>query len=309
MGFSKKASSGQKREVPVKYYNHLEEQFNEAIEEEGSNLVCYLAGIIDAGTQPDDEEYTIYDWKDDERQNNLIEKDFGCFVKDGKFHIPNRPTESVIFLVDFPDIMVNYGLLFGSGEDNYLPYRALLAGDWENKASITRLTPKSDTGYSDRSSVSKLAKAMGLVKSGTPSEDFELGELLGGVFMMQVEGQRGIKDDRYFNIKVKEITAKPKKTLAPEYDLEPFGIMLNEENDVELLKFLNPKVVNRLELAEEWEESMLKKQLEEYKASKGGSSDKPKAKPEPKKKASSGPKKIEAQQPEPDGEEDDGIPF
>lgn len=325
--FSKKAQKkGYDSKIDnVGFAEHLEEVFDEVFEEEGNVLPCIISGIVDTGSQTS---WTEYPWEDSQRQHDLLAKDFGCEVdeENGLFRIPSK-AETVVFFVDFPQIMVNYGRFFGGGgvvedgekfsygEDDYKPFRTLLAGEWDRVATPTPVVAP----FGAKSRIAKLAKATGVVKKGLPPDDFDIGDLLGEWIMMTVEGTRSGDDGEYYNVKVKTPTAKPKSVPTPDYDLEPFGIMFSGDNDPEDLKMIASKkvILNLLEQADGWEDSGLKAEIDTLKESRSnsnGSSDeeKPAKKPAPKKvtpKAKTPTQKVEEEADEDDDDNDDDCPF
>jgi len=267
MAFNKKVVVKQaSSNVDWKAYNkHLAEAIDEATDNgENKNLVCIISALIDSGMQKPDDEFTEYKWEDDERQNKLLEADFGCYVEEDKFYIPNRATDSVIIAVDFPDVMVDYGKYFNDGESDIKPYRHLLAGQWMGIAGITTLAPKSD-GYGTLTRITKLGKATGLVKGSKAPSDFALGDLLGKVFTMDLgyvwADNKKDKENPHLNINTGEPSSKHKSIPTPDYDLEPLGISMDGGNTDEELNQLSVSVIKRLELAEGWEESELRKEL------------------------------------------------
>lgn len=322
MAFKKVAKGGESstgqasRENWDAFYAHVEDVIRDVTEDgDSKNQVCFISGIVDTGTQtkePEDK-YTIYDWEDSERQHKLIAADFGCYEKEGKFYIPNKPekNDSITLYVDFPSIVVDYGILDGSGVPRFLPYRELLAGEWEGIATHTALSSK---GYGGKSRVNALAKATGLHKSGDLSGSFDVGQLLGLPFTMDIITNRGGDKQQYVNVKISNPSSKHKAIPVPEHDVEPFGIMMTGGNNPDDLKYIRKAVLRRLELADEWEDSELKKELE---AVKGGSSKeeeaptKVEAKAPAKTPAKAAPKKAPAKEAPPFevDEEDEDDPF
>lgn len=299
--------------------DYLESVVNEATNDgEDMNQVCFISGIIDSGTQPAQKPYTVYDEAEEgspesHKQSKLLEADFGCYVEDGKFYIPNKPMDSVLLLVDFPEVMVDYNkhpsVKDGNGEVK--PYRALLAGERDGVAQVTYLTPR-EQGYSSKSRIAKLSKATGCTK-GNPSKDFDIGELLGQPFTMDIECSRGGNENQFLNIKVSNPSSKHKAIPVPEHNVEPFGIMMdggNEEKDLIQIAYKRA-IINRLEMAEEWENSELKKELEALKEKKASdkASENPSEKTSTKSKAKASPKKEKPVEEPTELDFDDDIPF
>ena len=235
MGFNKKAkqtTSSYESNIDWEAYNqHLLEQINEATEDgDDSVQVCIISGLVDTGTQPPQEEYTVYDWEDSEQQNKLLKANFGCFVEDDKFHIPNRKNDTMVIMVDFPTIQINYGAFFSEdGADDWKPYRHLYAGDWKGVATPIILNPK-DGEYNPKSRISKLAKVTGCIKGSAAPADFDLGELMGKDLVMDITAEQ---NGEYININVKDPAKRNKAIPIPDHDIEPFGVMIGEENDPE----------------------------------------------------------------------------
>lgn len=272
--FKKKAKpvqSSSSKDIDWDGYNqHILEQVNAATDDgEDPVQVCIVSAIIDTGTQPPQEEYTEYNWEDDDRQNKLLKADFGCYVDGDKFYIPNRSADTVVICVDFPSIEINYGKFFNApegkkyGEDDFKPYRALVAGDWKGVATPIMLAP-SNGEYSSKSRIAKLAKATGAVKGTKVPADFDIGELLGGDLMMEITAE---ENGEYINVNVKDPSKRKKVIPIPDHNIEPIGVMIGEENDEDAIKQVNNKVKKLLKTAKEYEGSPLQKQLE------GGNSD------------------------------------
>lgn len=274
MTFKKKAqvpkqSSNQESNIDWEgFNNHVYEAIMEATDNgENTNQVCFISGIVDTGKQPPLEPYTVYDLAEEgtelaAKQQKLLDADFGCYVEDGKLYIPEKPVDSVVFFVDFPDIKINYSKYFGDGTEEPKPYRELLAGEWDKVATYTALMPDT-SGYGGKSRISKLAKATGVTK-GNPPADFDVGELLGQPFTMDIEVNRGGDKGQYVNVRVSNPSSKHKAIPVPEHDVVPFGVMMNGGNDEEAIKQIYRKstLLRRLEMAEEWETSDLKKEIE-----------------------------------------------
>jgi hypothetical protein len=207
--------------------------------------------------------------------------------------------------------MVNYGKFFNDGKDEWKPYRHLVSGEFMGLAGYTAITPAAD-GYSDLSMVSKIAKSTGAFKGkGKVGADFDIGEILGLPFTMDIEVSSAEKDGKYYtNVKAKNPSSKHKAIPVPKHDIEPVVVFFDDENDDDAVSQLRYSVIKRLEMAEGWDNCALKVQLE--KLGKLGDSSKEESSEEeeaPKKtiskKATSKP--TPAKQEEAD--EDDDNPF
>lgn len=264
---------------------------------------CFISGIVDSGTQSPAEAEREYDWEDTDQQNKLIKVGVGR-VEGDKFYVKNRDNDTIVMTVDFPTVMIDYAKhpASDSDEEDLKPYRALLAGDWDGAATPIALNP-ADDGYNPKSRIAKLTKATGIVKKGKVPKDFDLGELLFGEFMMNITAEWS-EDDKFMNVRTADPTAKPKAIPMPEHDIEPFAVMMDGGNEEEDLKQVNGKILKRLQLAKEWDDSELKKELEKLgRLSGNNDSEASSDKKSPKK-----PSKVE-QEPDEDLADDDDNPF
>lgn len=279
MAFTKTASTANNntptfsKKVDWDAFNrHVEEKILGATDNGSStNQVCFISGIVDTGIQPSANPYTEYDLADPikdkvnyEKQERLLAKDFGC-IKDeekGKFYIPKKPSDSILMFVDFPDIMIDYGKFFGEGSE-LKPYRTLLLGEWDRVAQVATLNPDKTNGYYHTSVIYKVAKAAGLFKDKLPA-DFDLGKLLGAVFTVDITVKRGGNEGQFLNVRVNNVASKHKAIPVPEHNVVPFGISMDGGNDEEALKqiYLKSAVIKRLEMAQGWESSGLKKEID-----------------------------------------------
>lgn len=271
--FSKKASDrsgGGGSNVDWDAYNdHLLEQ----IGEEEENRIAVVSGLIDLGIQ-DRPDY-VEEYKGTKAQEAALKSGKSRLDEDEENIItPLKPTEQIAIMADFPEIMINYGKFFSKdGEDDWKPYRHLITGEWWDKSARKMLAKgvslsckpddKSESGwaYDRKSNISKLAVATGVVAKAPVDQNFDIGELLGGVFTMDVSAEES-KDGKHINVKVKNISKKHEKIPVPDHDIEPFGVMFDGDNDEESLKQLRASVKNTLERAQGWETSGLKAELD-----------------------------------------------
>lgn len=267
---------------------------------------CFISGIVDSGTQSPAEAEREYDWEDTDQQNKLIKVGVGR-VEGDKFYVKNRDNDTIVMTVDFPTVMIDYAKhpASDSDEEDLKPYRALLAGDWDGAATPIALNP-ADDGYNAKSRIAKLAKATGIVKKGKVPKDFDLGELLGGEFMMNITAEWS-EDDKFMNVRTADPTAKPKAIPMPEHNIEPFAVMMDGDNEEEDLKQVNGKILKRLQLAKEWDDSELKKELEKMGRLSGSNDNEESSDKKPAKKVTK-PSKVE-QEPDEDLADESDNPF
>jgi hypothetical protein len=320
-------------------WDEFNEHLLEQIGEESESQVAILSGIMDLGIQerPDHEE----DYKGSTEQDKSISEGRSYLTEDETLIItPAKAVDSVALYADFPDVLVNYGKFFSKDEeDEWRPYRHLITNTWwdpvaklmvaKGAALSCRPNPKAPSGWAfdPKSTISKLATCTGAVPKGPVDQEFELGDLLGGVFVMDLQA---VRDKKYINVKALNIGTKHKAIPSPEYDLEPFGVSWKGGNDDSSLQQVRANIKSTMERALNWPDSKLKIEFEEYeKANKEAKADSSEGEPEeteepiaekttkkapPKKAVASGkkapPKKAAPKKtPDPEPEEDEDCPF
>ena len=292
MSFSLKAGNGGDNTNWSPWNEHLLEQIGKI-----KPRVAVLSGIIDVGTQ--EQEPARYDWEDTPQQREKLETVEGCHLDGNEIVIPRKPAPSIVMMADFPETLVDYGKhpYSESKEENWQPYRHLITNEFKGCATPCPLTHTKKTGvwaYDVKHRVSQIASAADLC-DGVAPQDFDLGELLGAVFTMELGA---VRNGEYINVKAKTISKKHEAIPVPKHDIQPFGILMNGENDPEDVKMIRKSIKTLLAKSPDYEGSLLKQQIE----SNGDNGDKPKqaAKKAPAKKAA--PKKAPA--PEPDYDDD-----
>ena len=307
MKASKGTSTGESNVDWTEFNKHLLEVLGEEEQQ-----VAILSGIIDVGVQY--REDLVVDYEGKEMQDKAIEEGRAVLSEDGqKLTLSMSPVGQVVLIADFPDLMVNYGKYMSKdGEDNFKPYRALVGGSWEGIAKGINMNSKKISGvwqFDPKSTISKLAKYCCGVSGAVP-QDYDIGNLLGEAFAMDV----GMKEiDGKFYANCKNVNRKHKMVEVPEHDIEPFGISFSGGNDPKDIFNINGQVFKLLEKAVGWNESGLKGEIEAYRKEKEEESTPEEETPKkaapkkaPPKKAA--PKKAAAVE-EPEDDEDDECPF
>lgn len=283
------------------------ESFNKHLLEvigEEEPRVAILSGIIDVGIQVRDD--LVVDYEGSDQQEKAISEGRAFISAEGnKLTVKMPPVGQVVFIAHFPEIQVNYGKYFSKdGSDDFSPYRDLVGGSWEGVAKGINMNSKKIGGvwqFDPKSTISKLAKFTCGVNGAVP-QDYDIGEFLGKAFAMDV----GMKEsDGKFFPNCKNVNRKHKMSEIPPHNIEPFGINFEGDNDKKDLSNINGKVFKLLEKAIGWNESGLKKELEEYnleKESEKEAKETPKAAP----KEDTKPKAIEQEE---DEDFDDDCPF
>lgn len=277
------SSSGEaKKEV------NYEELNNYVVEaaglQERETLVGVVAGIVDLGTQEqEDAEVEFKGTEEDEAAE--IEKNPNTYFKDGfdpqtKKSVrlkcwPQKPIQSVAVAVDFPDIIVDKGQFFGNS--NPMPLRLWMGGSFfmENTGMIiARPTPlkvvnlekdrnkKPVWSFSPLHLFYKMAVGAKLVKPGEPFVPRNIDQLVGKAF--QFEAQVFFKENKgkqYYTEYIKFVGGLGRGQSAPELE-NTFLVQFNQANDPEALKQLRNHVINTIKRAKNLNGSVIQKELE-----------------------------------------------
>jgi hypothetical protein len=288
MGFSLKPKKGSRSESNTESNIDWKEWNAHCFEKIGDeNRIGIICGIIDLGMHtPEDAEF-LWDGTPEEEEAAIADKPNTYFedIKGKRYkRWPQKPRQQIAIMADFPEIEINYGKHFSDdGADEIRPYRHIMNGEWDGELKGIDLmsSPPAEKGgvwtFSTKSYISKIAKACSLTDQ-VCTKDMDVGELLGGVFCCDLAAKFSKAENTGFlNIRVGAPTKKHEKIPVPEYALEGFGISLDEENSVEALKQLNNKLKKKIETAEDYQGSVLQKQLEAVGGTpaKGASKDAP----------------------------------
>lgn len=239
---------------------------------------------------------------------------------------PDR--QSVVYAVDFPDILLDKGKFFGETEPNPKPLRLWIGGQYWNKylgekgmMLVQNVIPLKVTNIGDeggakvwsmnpKSSLHKMAVASKIVNVGEAFLPQDVDKLLGKTlqFKAQVCFNKGKDGKEYYTEKLTFAAGLARGQSEKQVE-NTYLIQFNQENDPQALKELRKHVVNTIENAtnyvnqETGEPSAIKRQLDALRSGNTQTSEAPKqdVKEQPK------------QQPKPTSvpEEDDseGLPF
>ena len=259
-----------------------------------------ITGIVDLGTQKQpDAEYKLDDDDKDLSVDELTEKykeqfvenfsgddQYGKVVKFAetfdndtksrmiKKFVKQKPRQSIVYCVDFPEIMLNKGQFFGDTSGKESPLRLWVGGSFYQKhlgkMTVQNLIPLKKTNddklgwtLNPKSGLYQLAIGTKLITSEQPFQDNEIDKLLGKTaqFKIQVFNQKSTKDDRqFYTEKINFIGAIQKKD-KPFEDVETFLIQFNHPNDETALKQVRKYVINTITQATNFEGSAIQKQL------------------------------------------------
>ena len=194
-----------------------------------------------------------------------------------------KPRQSIVFAVDFPDIQVDYGQFFGYEKDEEgndivktVPYRMWYGGEFWMKSIgkmvVQNVIPlkkiKDDKmGYTmnPKSLPYKLAIATEVIKTGEAFDTNRVDELLGKTAQFQIHVYtEDFGGKTYLKEKLKFV-GKIQKKDKPFEDVEKTLIQFNKDNDVEAVKRIRASIINTLMLATNFEGSAIQEQLKEAK--------------------------------------------
>ncbi len=248
-------------------------------------VVGVISQIIDLGLQTQEDAKFVN--KDDEATMAKNIAEGRCYYEEGdEVDQRNQPTgnkvtykrwsqkpiQQVAITVDFPDILVDKGQFFG--ESKPLPYRLVMGGQFWDKGNREMILQrpvslklmknhKDQWSLSDKNTVHKMAVAADLIEAGGAFTPNRLGELLGKAFLFEVQAY--INAGGYLNERIIFKGKLMRGTQVPEYPLTPKIIGFNAENDLEEVGMLRKEVINSMQRALNWDESNIKKQLEQVK--------------------------------------------
>lgn len=252
-------------------------------------LTGVVSGYIALGKQPRPDFEDKYDAADPKHQEKLTKGSYveDRYDKDAKGKIPmlctpRTPAEAFTLTVDFPDYMQEFEF---SGEKVMKPYRMYMGGDWrvidpdnaERKMKIVQNhmflmentnNPHKDWALPVNGLPAKMCVAAGLGNDkGLVSKD-QVSSLLG--MNLQFEVRVWNKPDKvdanksWFTESIKFAGKVPKGMPSKELPegTEVFGVNFNTDNDPNMLKQVRALAKNTMKLAENYADSVIKKEIE-----------------------------------------------
>lgn len=290
-------------------------------------LVGIVSMLVDLGEQEqEDAEVKFTGTEEDEMQE--IAKNPNTYFKDGFDQEtkkparmkcwPQKPVQCVAIAVDFPDILIDKGQFFGEskplplriwmGGQFYLPGTGMIVGKmlplkWAN-LDKTRQTKKFSLAQTN--TLYKMALGAKIIQPGEVFEPTRIDELLGKA--LQFDAQIFFKESKgkqYYTEYVKFASGLGRGQAVPELPFEPMMIQFNEENPDEAIKDLRAHVVNTIKRALDYDNSLIKEQIERVRGTRQEGGDAPA-------KAETPQRNTPAPAPQPaaaDDSFDDDIPF
>lgn len=249
-----------------------------------------IAGIVDLGEQimPD----SVYELKGDRELGKTLEElneefkeelETGVITKfDISFNgntkqqelmkfVPQKNRHCVDILVDFPDIVVDKGQFYDNS--NPKPLRLSLGGQFYQKGKgkmliqrpmPLKLVKDDNAGWTMplTSTLYKMALAGKVIEKNQPFVPQDIDKLLGVNLQFTIQIYNKLRDGRKFYTEYIKLAGGLGKKMEAVKDYPTFMIQFSEENDPELLKDLRKVQINQMEESPDFEDSILKKQLE-----------------------------------------------
>lgn len=298
--------------------------------QERTVLTGYVAGIVDLGTQEQEDAEVEFNGSSEDEVEAIMDKP-DTYFKDGvnekgkKVRMkcwPQKPIQSVALAIDFPQIMLNKGQFFGDDNSEEKPLRLWMGGQFYLKdvgMVVGRPIPlkvvknkDNKWSFKDNHSLYKMAVGARIIKPGEVFLPKDIDKLLGE--SLQFETQVFFKESKgkqYYTEYIKFNGALGRGQKAEEVVDTPFLIQFNSKNDETSLKELRNHVVNTIRRASNYEGSAIQKQLDEIKPAKQKAESPPEQKQTPPEKTAAPmakPKRVATPVPASDIDDDD-IPF
>ena len=180
--------------------------------------------------------------------------------------VPQQDRQSIVYAVDFPDIMLDKGKFFGEEEGkNLKPLRLWIGGQYWNKYQekmlVQNVIPLKVTNIADqgqpkkwsmnpKSSLYKMAVAAKIINQGEAFLPQDADKLLGKTlqFKAQVFFNKGNDGKQYYTEKLAFAAGLARGQVEKEVD-NTYLIQFNQPNDPQALKELRKHVVNTIENA------------------------------------------------------------
>lgn len=256
-------------------------------------LVGYVSCIVDLGTQEQPDSENVFTGTPEE-EKETIAKFPATYFKDGKDAQtgkpvrlkcwPNKPIQSVAVAVDFPDVIIDKGKFFG--ESKPLPLRLWLGGQFYTEGMgmvIGRPTPLKVNksigtwSFDKKHLFHKMAVASKLIQPDQAFLPKDIDQLLGKAFQFeaQVFFKEGKNDKKYYTEYVKFVSGLGRGQQSPEPLTKPLMIQFNKINEEQDVRDLRAHVVNTIKRAENYQGSMIQKQIDAIRGNSNKESEAP----------------------------------
>jgi hypothetical protein len=265
-------------------------------QKKAKSVVGYISGVVALGKQPQPDAEVVFVGTEEDERKAIAEKPQTYFKngtddKGNEVRLkcwPQRPVDCVAVTVDFPQYMVDKQKYFGD-ESKPLPLRLLMNGEFVFKGQ-----PYSECGLGKlyklnvrknkddkwslvpNNKLYQMAVAVGVIEDGEPFLPNDVGNLIGKAALFEIRVY--LKNDKYFTEEISLAGMIPEGLPVPEYDGSTlYGVYFNAQNDPECLKQLRVSIRNQMKKAEDYEGSVVQKELDSIFGNRNASEDKQEA--------------------------------
>ena len=250
-----------------------------------------ISMIVDLGTQKlqdaqykldtEDKDLSIEELNEkyaDELVSGKVSKFDKAYDNDSKswlIHkfVPEKDRQSIVYAVDFPEIMLDKGQFFG-GESNPKPLRLWFGGQYYQKSQgkmlvqnviplkVTKADNVNGWTMNPKSSLYKMAVAAKVIKQNDQFLPQDIDKLLGKTlqFKAQVFFKKGNDGKEYYTEKVSFAAGLARGQSEREIE-NTYLVQFNKPNNPEALKELRKHIINTIENATNFEGSVIQKEL------------------------------------------------
>jgi hypothetical protein len=239
----------------------------------------YVSMIVDLGVQKQPDAELVFEG-DEVKEREEIAANPNTYFKDGvdsnskkkvRFKCyPQKPIQSVVLAVDFPDIILDKGQFFGKSDPK--PLRLFLGGQFYTKdigMVVGRTTPlrirKNEQGawsFDKKHLFHKMAVAGKIISADDAFLPQDIDKLLGKSFSWVVRVyNKESKGNHYLTEQIKFGAGLSRGQKDLELTTTPYVIQFSEMNDEQALRELRIHVVNTISQAENFSGSIIEKQL------------------------------------------------
>lgn len=290
-------------------YQEMNEEIIKIVgtQNKAKSVVGYISGIYDLGMQPRQDFEKLYDEDDKEQAKDLENEASGArvvtkdFYDNGKKHKqvevfckPRSPAKAFALAVDFPQFVVDKGVLYG--ESNPAPLRLIMGGDWRaldpakddgskmkviNKPFYMAENTANDAkvwAISNKTTLHSMMEACELADEHGLTHKEDISKLLGKPLLFKIrvynKPDKNDKSRVYFREEIKYVSEVPDGLPIPDFDEALLhGININRENDPGSVQQLRTIVKNTIRLSTDWEGSVLMQELAAQKDSNTATTD------------------------------------
>lgn len=250
--------------------------------EEVEPVIGIISGIVFLGEQEQEDGKIEWNGTQEDEIEEINRNNTTYFEVDENMKKYKRwktkPVKSVAITVDFPDIIVDKGKFFGNS--NPAPLRICLNGQYWNKECqqmvLGRVYPltlrkneKTNNKWSllPNNSLYKMAIGAKIIKQGDSFLPQDIVSLLGKSLQFNI---KVFFNDKGFYTEYASFAAGLSRgQISPDYDENLlFYVDFNINNDPISIKYLTNPMINTMSLSPEWETSIVKQQIEEFRGNK-----------------------------------------